>query len=85
MFAVEEFHLHCRLPLQTKRRRKKDIPVSISVSCSRPSSCAPGLGLRRPGDDRGVIVDASVSGPIDDDMSGSEKQESTECELMTPF
>lgn len=43
------------------------IPGSISVSCSKPSSCVLGLGLQSPGDERGVMVDARVSGP----MSGS--------------
>lgn len=40
------------------------IPVSISLSGSKPSSCGLGLGLQRPGDERGVMVDARVSGPI---------------------
>lgn len=40
------------------------IPVSISLSCSNPSSCVSGLGLQRPGDDIGVKVDARVSGPM---------------------
>ena len=40
------------------------LPVSISLSGSKPSSCGLGLGLQRPGDERGVMVEARVSGPI---------------------
>lgn len=36
------------------------IPVSISLSASRSSSRVPGLGLPRPGDDMGVMVEARV-------------------------
>jgi len=49
------------------------LPVSISLSCSNPSSRVSGPGLQRPGDDIGVMVDARVSGP----MSVSRKDQVT--------
>ena len=53
----------------------RNLPGSISVSCSKPSSCVLGLGLQSPGDERGVMVDARVSGP----MSGSTRYNTSTC------
>ena len=52
IFALKRLSSYCHLP------------VSISLSGSRPSSCELGLGLQRPGDDSGVKVEEKVCRPM---------------------